>query len=457
MRGRLLAVVGIIYLLLAASFLFTPTPASATVRVPAEWEPQEAVWMQWPKGIESSYRPNFADIIDALQEYQSIHILVASAYARNQAQNYLTNAGVPLTNITWHIMSYDWAWMRDNGPVWVEVDGEVEVTDWGFNGWGGEVSYWDQDDDVPCQVAAAESVPCQTWSYINERGTLEFNGTNTLITSWTVLEHRNPGVPQSQLEDSLEAAFGVSQVVWLVGSSPGDLTRGHTDGIARFIDANTVAVGRYIDQGDPDAQLYEDAATTIQSAGFDVVRVDFPGNFTYRGEVMAANYMNWLVTDGLVIVCGFDTPAWDNAAADTIQSFFPDRDVIVVDVRELWYWGGGVHCVTNDQPVGGTIVGVNGPAESPMPRVRLQNHPNPFNPATTIRFQTVQSGPASLVIYDLSGRVVRQLVDGPLSAGLHTDVWDGTDDAGRPVSSGPYFYQLRSPTARETRKMILLK
>ncbi len=327
------------------------TPPLAARRVPAEWEQHASTWMQWPKPVEYSYRKNFSDIIDVLQEYETVDIVVANAWSRTQAQDYLTGQGVPLTNLNWHIMQYDWAWMRDNGPVWVRERGGSIVQDWGFDGWGGLVSYWANDDIVPPQVASVEGVPCEDLNLlINERGNLEFNGAGALITSWACLSDRNPGWTQADMEALFRQAFGVTKVVWLLSAPPGDVTNGHVDGIARFIDERTVAVARYVDQNDPDAWLYEEAASIIQAAGFDVVRLDVPGYVNYHGTDMPAIYTNWLVANGVVILCGFDVPAWDNAAKATVESYFPGHDVFVVETLELWYWGGGVHCVTNDQP-----------------------------------------------------------------------------------------------------------
>jgi hypothetical protein len=85
------------------------------------------------------------------------------------------------------------------------------------------------------------------------------------------------------------------------------------------------------------------------------------------------------------------------------------------------------------------------------------NFPNPFNPSTTIRFSL--SGPAavSLRIYDAGGRLVRTLVEEPLSAGPHERAWDGADSRGAAVSSGVYLYRLDAGSFTRTRKMILIR
>ncbi|HUU27620.1 MAG TPA: beta-L-arabinofuranosidase domain-containing protein [archaeon] len=88
-----------------------------------------------------------------------------------------------------------------------------------------------------------------------------------------------------------------------------------------------------------------------------------------------------------------------------------------------------------------------------------QNHPNPFNPTTTISY-AVPEGPAvrvSLVVYDLRGTLVKTLVDDIKEPGYYTVMWDGTDDAGRNQSSGVYFYRLRAADYTGVRKMVLVK
>jgi hypothetical protein len=97
-------------------------------------------------------------------------------------------------------------------------------------------------------------------------------------------------------------------------------------------------------------------------------------------------------------------------------------------------------------------------APSAAPFALRQNIPNPFNPVTTISFEVPDGGAnVSLRIYDVSGRLIRTLVDGVAPSGLRSASWDGTNDAGEPVTSGMYFYRLTAPSFSQTKKMLLLK
>lgn len=87
----------------------------------------------------------------------------------------------------------------------------------------------------------------------------------------------------------------------------------------------------------------------------------------------------------------------------------------------------------------------------------LSNYPNPFNPATTIRYELSPAQNVELAVFDVQGRRVRVLESGPKSGGLHESTWDGLDDRGRAVASGVYYVRLAGDNDTRTRKIVLLK
>jgi hypothetical protein len=120
-----------------------------------------------------------------------------------------------------------------------------------------------------------------------------------------------------------------------------------------------------------------------------------------------------------------------------------------VETGGFWNWPpGGPSVGVEDEPVTETVPG----------RYQLsQNYPNPFNPQTHISYQLPQAAQVTLTVYNVMGQAVCRLVDGPQGVGEHAVTWHGVDDAGRPVASGIYFYQLVCGQFVETRKMLLLK
>ncbi len=342
-----------------------------TRRVPAEWEPQAAVWLQWPRPFERTYVPAFAEIVATIVGYEDVHLLVHSVRTRQAAERALAEvgglsadvlAGEPSPagfRIHWHEVPYDSAWMRDNGPRYVVQDGGLRIQNWGFDGWGG--GFGDvptaNDNAVPDAVAGLVWLPVDHVDLVHERGDLEFNGIDTVILNWSVIGDpaRNPGLTREQAVAAMEEHFGVSRVVMIEGTPEGDRTGGHVDGIARFVDADTVVVAdcsptSACPPGGADDAIYDGAAAQLEEAGLQVVRFPFLAAVPYRDAVFDTDYMNWLVGNGFVITVGFGHEAADADAKARLESWFPGRDVYVIEMLESWYAGGGVHCHTNDQP-----------------------------------------------------------------------------------------------------------
>lgn len=165
-------------------------------------------------------------------------------------------------------------------------------------------------------------------------------------------------------------------------------------------------------------------------------RVDSDGNFTWPGDII--DVATTPSVKGRLPVTA--------ASAGAALIIWEDSRVGSIDV-----YG---QRVTAD---GG--LGVQTSVESPaLPTMLAQNHPNPFNPSTKIRFTLNSDGPARLSIFDLEGRRVRDLLQtGNLHAGEHEAFWDGRDHGGKTVSSGIYFYTLEADGRRESRPMVLLK
>ena len=337
-------------------------------RVPAEWEPQEAIWLQWPGSWEKSYESSFARLSNVIVQYETLHILYDSPSVLSEARSSIKreNGDPDHPNIQWHWIENNSAWMRDNGPVYVIEDNTMQVQNWAFNAWGGAFGAgipFRLDNQVPNKVAKRVGLPVQVIDIVHERGNLEFNGVDTVILNWSVIgdSRRNQGYTKERANTDLKKHFGVSKVVFIEGVPEGDLTNGHIDGIARFINPTTVVVVDCTDKsqcGAPDDlthAIFDAAAKTIEAAGFTVIREPIEGTRDYQGHTFDTNYMNWLVGNGFVITVGFDNPETDAAAKARLEQYFPGRDVYVIETLASWAAGGGVHCHTNDQPAMSTI------------------------------------------------------------------------------------------------------
>ena len=332
------------------------------IRVPAEWEPQEAIWMQWPGFWEKDFEDTFAQIAHIISRHEKLHILYRSDQIYLDAQKAIMKMqGDPQNNnIRWHKLPYDNAWMRDNGPIYVLHGNELRIQNWDFNAWGGAFGSnipFKLDDKVPIEIGKILDIPVDKIDMVHERGNLEFNGSDTVILNWSTISDpkRNLNYNKGQVERDLRKYFGVSRVIFIEGIPDGDLTKGHIDGIARFINSTTVVIIQCTDQSlceidGKDAKIYDSAAEIIEEAGFNVIREPIEGFVEHNNKLFDANYINWLVGNGFVIAPSFGNSEMDTKAKARIETYFPNRKVYMIEMLNSWAAGGGIHCHTNDQP-----------------------------------------------------------------------------------------------------------
>ena len=308
-------------------------PTNTNVRIPAEWEEHEATWMQWPTDAEESLRASFGRIINVVQQYEKVHLITATEAEKQAAKSFLQQQGVIETNTEWHLTNVDNAWFRDNGPIYGVEDGVMHIQNWKFSGWDQSVpTYWEYDNEVPKFVGQITGLTVKDYThYVFEKGNLEVNGNGVAMINWDCQKQRNPHLSQEQQAVILKNALGLSQIIWAYGHFKGDITTGHIDGTARFVGENKVVVADYTE-----SETETDLAIEMKSLGFEVVR--YPGD------------PNWLVGNGFLVTKGEDD-GLDAQRKAILQQIFPNRDIHLIDVDNISTEGGGIHCVTNDQPV----------------------------------------------------------------------------------------------------------
>jgi hypothetical protein len=149
-------------------------------------------------------------------------------------------------------------------------------------------------------------------------------------------------------------------------------------------------------------------------------------------------------------------PAPENLAGATERTFWTDPDY---DVAGISYKVTALDHAGNESPPASpeSTTGA-GDHSAPSSFALYQNAPNPFNPETAIRYDVpAPGGKVTLKVFDVSGRLVRTLVDGTQTAGRHTARWNGKNDEGQGVASGIYFCRMTAPGFTERRKLVLMR
>lgn len=319
------------------------TPA---FRIPAEWEPHAATWVQWADEYDVDVLTSFANFIKVVQQYEPVHFILdeKNKDSHEKTKQILKNKGVTDENITYHSMPIDNSWMRDNGPIYVTDGSKTWIQNWKFNGWGGgfENEQWGHkpgttlftdDNLIPAKVAEYLGIEKEDHlDYVLEKGNIEVNGKGTLVINWDCQAHRNPALTKEQHEEILKKNLGATKIIWAYGYHKEDGTIGHIDGFARFISENAIVIA---DFNEPNWDREDKLAKACAAEGITVHRYD--------------GSLNWLVGNGFVVAMGEE--GYNNELKAELEQFFPDRDIYMIDAEAIGKQGGGIHCVTNDQPV----------------------------------------------------------------------------------------------------------
>jgi hypothetical protein len=177
----------------------------------------------------------------------------------------------------------------------------------------------------------------------------------------------------------------------------------------------------------------------LQPFGTSRTEATYGPNAINNGAVVSNVTVNGNGQSVAVSLCGFSFAD----VRDDDKNGISDRAKFLRDISNGC---GGVSPFPGVTPVGRMVS-----------NILVQNHPNPFNPQTTIAFSLSTRGRVSLAIYDVNGRIVRTLANETRAAGAYELTWDGRDDDGQAVASGVYFYRLVAPEFTQTKKMVLLK
>ncbi len=311
----------------------------------------------------ASAKQQFAGIVRALAGHELVRLLVRDAPMEAEARAELGRAGVDAdAAVEIHRIPTNDSWLRDSGPIFL-VRGEGPgrerlLGDFRFNGWGGKYPPYDLDDALPRAVGAALGLPRVEIPFVLEGGSIDGNGSGTLLTTESCLLHpnREPGRTRERMEERLAAWLGATNVLWLGEGIVGDDTDGHVDDLARFVDASTVVAMVEPDASDANhaalaANLLRLRAMRDQDGKpLGVVPLPMPPPHGIGGQRCPASYANFYLANGCALVPTFGAPQ-DARALAVLREILPGRDVIGVPCGDLVLGLGTIHCLSQQEPV----------------------------------------------------------------------------------------------------------
>jgi agmatine deiminase len=341
-----------------------PANEPGEMRMPAEWEEHEAVWLAWP--YDQTTFPHLTEveitygaIIKTLQEHERVNLLVLNPGMEDLARKIISASGGDPDKVMYHHTRYADVWFRDYGPLFVvnNTSRGLEMVHWIFNAWGEKYPDLMEDTNVPEYLAKVLGIPKYSPGIVLEGGSIDLNGSGTVLTTEQCLlnPNRNPELSRSEIEGYLRCYLGVRHVIWLRRGIAGDDTDGHVDDIARFVDNRTVVCALEENPGDPNFEpLMENYRILKESTDQDgnplqVIPLPMPAAVVDDGMRYPASYLNFYLGNAVVLVPVFGDPN-DGLALMVLEELFPDRTVVGVPSRRLIEGMGAIHCITQQQP-----------------------------------------------------------------------------------------------------------
>ena len=338
-----------------------PCPARDGFAMPAEWSTHARTWICWPCRIETWGGPEallrakqaVARVARAISTFEPV--VIASRPIDAPEAQLATSGKTEILEVAIHD-----SWARDSGPTFVTAeDGRKGAVQWEFNAWGNKYLPWADDAQFASRVARQSDVRLYTAPLVCEGGALHTDGQGTLITTEQCLlnPNRNPHLDRQQVEERLALFTGARRVIWLGEGFSDDETDGHVDNIACFVAPGRVLVGV------PSSRTHADFAPVMEAIRrlsetrdaegrrIEIIEVEQPQTQRqdWRGRPLQASYVNFYLANGGVVMPGFDDRN-DEKARETIAALFPGRDILQIQALDIVEGGGGIHCITQQEP-----------------------------------------------------------------------------------------------------------
>lgn len=334
------------------------TPALDGFAMPAEWQPHECCWMAWPCRL-ALWGPHYeaaclayAAAARTIAAFEPVRMLARRDTVAPATLQLARKAELVVAEI-------DDSWTRDTGPTFLlDTDGRAAGIAWNFNGWGNRAHPHDRDARLAGSLLAELKLPCYKAPLVLEGGAVHVDGQGSVLaTESSVLNvNRNPTLDRRQVEERLALHLGVRKILWLEHGLVDDETDGHVDNVACFAAPGRVICAVAADRADRNWSRLEENRQRLADMNdalgrrLEVVELPLPGPRSGTNGQLPMSYVNFYIANGGVVMPAFEDPM-DEPARRLVADLFPEREVVQVPALDIVRGGGGIHCITQQQPL----------------------------------------------------------------------------------------------------------
>jgi agmatine deiminase len=330
--------------------------------MPSEDSVHEKTWMCWPSSREvwgselSKVQDAIIEIALSIMEFEPVSMLARpnEVVAVRRLLKGVEVIGAPVDDL----------WARDTLPNFLIKLGAGGTRHLGasharFNGWGSK-QIFAGDTQLATLICSRLGISLVDSGLKGEGGAIEVDGTGNVLatlSSW-VNNNRNPGRSKAQIESAILSMLGAKRMIWIDGLAGKDITDGHIDTLARFVNPTTILIDKpaFDDVLDPWVAVAERTrkqvmqSRTAAGGKYQIAEIVQPATIRGSGDDFLSTYMNYYVCNGGVIVPEFGDRNADSAARKVLAQLYPGREIVSVNIDALAAGGGGIHCATQQQP-----------------------------------------------------------------------------------------------------------
>ena len=358
-----------------------------------------------PKTIEDVQ----IEMIKSLLPFVKIRVLANDKQQVSRFRQLLEKNQIPSEDIEVLIIKYDYIWLRDIGPIWLKSGNELKIVQSCFNEWGGD----HQPNHLPQTLGKLLNIPVEKISYTGEGGGKSFNGKGSVIICETVERQRNPNLSLKEIENILKETYNFKHIIWIKKGLANDIQTfssllpgevysmgagGHVDECCRFVNSRTILLVQVTEEQaskSPIAMIsyknmeenykFLKEQTNQDGQPLEIIRFPLPDDIIYEIDkrdqkfiqiqnsqtkiksqiiikepakyILPASYCNYLISNNVILLPKYYKPGrsrsfekTDQEAFNILQKFFPNHKIIQINPEPVNAGGGGMNCVSNEQP-----------------------------------------------------------------------------------------------------------
>ncbi len=345
------------------------TPRSADYRMPAEWARHEATWLSWPKNpltfpkeTLAAVEAVFVRMIVALSHGETVKVLIDDQAMGDRVLDLAAQEGADRSKLRLIPIKSADVWIRDYGPTFLlnRKTQQKAAVKWTFNAWGGKYDDLLYDNVTGEDIVRKSDVRTFRPGIVLEGGSIDVNGTGTVLTTEQCLlnRNRNPRLNKAQIEEYLRQYLNVDRIIWLLSGIEGDDTDGHIDDFARFVSETEVLCAHSRDNTQTNTEVLKRNLAILREAtdqdGHQLVvrQLPLPKPLFLEEEErwLPASYANFYIGNESVLLPVFKDRN-DAKAVQMLENAFPEREIVPIEAVDLVYGYGGIHCVTQQEPL----------------------------------------------------------------------------------------------------------